>query len=122
MQEQKALVQWLSCHPIVRDYFFKIHNEGKRSLAQGYQLRLLGLRKGANDLFICYPKGIYHGLFLEMKRKRKYTAYERLTPTWIAQEQFMQNVQDVGYSAHFCFGWEHGKEIVENYMKGEMND
>jgi hypothetical protein len=77
----------------------------------------MGLRPGVSDLLVYYPNKVFHGLFLEMKRNRKYTAYERRTPTWIAQEQFMNNVKDIGYSANFCFGWEHGKEIIENYLR-----
>jgi hypothetical protein len=115
-QEQKALVTWLSYHPIVRDFFCKNNNEGKRTVAQGHNLKLMGLRPGVSDLFIYYPTTTYHGLFLEVKRNKKYTKSERLTDTWIAQEKFIETVKSVGYQGHWCYGWEDGKKIIEAYL------
>ncbi len=65
-QEQRALVQWLSYHPIVRNLFCKNNNEGKRTAIQGHNLQLMGLRSGVSDLFIYYPTKAYHGLWLEV--------------------------------------------------------
>lgn len=115
-KEQKDLVKWLSYHPIVRDYFCKNDNEGKRTAAQGFHLKLMGLRPGVSDLFIYYPTRDYHGLWLEMKRNKKYSKSERSTPSWIAQEQFQEAVKKVGYAAYFCYGWVDGKNIVERYL------
>lgn len=116
MQEQKALVKWLSYHPVVRDYFCKNNNEGRRSLAQGFNLKLLGLRPGVSDIFIYYPTKSHHGLWLEVKRNKKYTKSERSTVTWIAQENFQDKVKNIGYAARFCYGWMDGKEIIESYL------
>lgn len=116
MQEQMALVKWMNCHPIVRDYFCKNNNEGKRTPRQGYLLKLLGLRVGLHDLLIYYPTKTHPGLWLEVKRNKKYTKSERSTPTWIAQEQFQERVKHVGYAAHFCYGWIDGKNIIEQYL------
>ncbi len=107
---------WLSYHPIVRDFFCKNNNEGKRTVAQGHNLKLMGLRPGVSDLFIYYPTTTYHGLFLEVKRNKKYTKSERLTDTWIAQEKFIETVKSVGYQGHWCYGWEDGKKIIEAYL------
>jgi hypothetical protein len=51
-----------------------------------------------------------------VKRNKIYTKSERKTKTWLAQEQFQEAVKSVGYDAYFCFGWIHGKEIIENYL------
>ena len=115
-QEQRALVNWLNYHPIVRKFFLKNNNEGKRTPAQGYNLKLMGLRTGASDLLIYYPTKTYHGLFLEVKRNKKYTKSERSTETWIAQENFIESVKSVGYQGHFCYGFIDGKEIIESYL------
>lgn len=115
-QEQRALVKWLSYHPIVRDFFCKNNNEGKRSDIQGRNLKLMGLRPGVSDLFIYYPTKTYHGLWLEIKRNKKYTPSEKKTPTWIAQEKFIELVKSVGYQAHICYGWEEGKRVIEDYL------
>jgi hypothetical protein len=38
------------------------------------------------------------------------------TPSWLAQIEFAKRVTRQGYAAYFCFGWEHGKIIIENYL------
>lgn len=76
----------------------------------------MGLRPGVSDLFIYYPTKTYSGLWLEMKRNKVYTPSERNTATWKAQETFQRKAKEVGYAAHFCYGWEHGKEIIEDYL------
>ena len=115
-QEQRALVQWLSYHPIVRDFFHKTNNEGKRTEAQGHNLKLMGLRPGVSDLFIYWPTKTHPGLWLEVKRNKKYSKSERSTPTWIAQEKFIEQVKSVGFAAEFCYGWIDGKRIIESYL------
>jgi hypothetical protein len=115
-QEQKAIVKWLSYHPVVRDYFLKLNNEGKRTEATGWHLKQLGLRAGASDLFIYYPTKTYHGLWLEVKRNKKYTPSERSTPTWISQEKFIESVKKVGFAGEFCYGLECGIKIIESYL------
>lgn len=115
-QEQVALVQWMSYHPIVRDYFCKNTNEGKRTPLQGRQLKQLGLRPGVSDLFIYYPTKTFHGLWLEVKRNKRYSPSERRTDTWKAQQLFLETVKNVGFAGETCYGFEDGKRIVETYL------
>lgn len=118
-QEQVALVQWLSYHPLLKDFFHKNDNEGKRTPTQGHRLKMLGLRPGVSDLFVFHPSKTkkYPGLYLEVKRNKKYSLSERLKPTWVAQEKFQADAKRVGYAAEFCYGWEHGKKIIEEYLQ-----
>ena len=117
-QEQRALVKWLSYHPIVREFFCKNNNEGKRTEAQGWNLKLMGLRPGVSDLFIYYPNKSRSlaGLWLEVKRNKKYSPSERKTDTWIAQEKFIESVKSVGFAGEFCYGWIDGKRIIDAYL------
>ena len=103
-------------HPILKNYFCKNNNEGKRSEAQGWNLKLMGLRPGVSDLFIYYPTRTYHGLWLEVKRNKKYSKSEMLTDTWIAQQEFINLVKSVGYAGETCYGFLDGKRIVETYL------
>lgn len=116
-QEQRAIVRWLSYHPILKDYFCKNNNEGKRTALQGAQLKALGLRPGVCDLFIYYPQNGLHGLYLEVKRNKSYSKSERSTPTWLAQEQFIETVKGVGYAAYMCYGFDDCRRIVERYLQ-----
>jgi len=114
--EQRALVKWLSIHPVLRDFFCKNNNEGKRTDIQTAHLKLEGLRPGVSDLFIYYPTKTYHGLWLEVKRNMVYPPSAKKTPTWIAQEAFQETVKSVGFAAHFCYGWNDGREIIQRYL------
>lgn len=114
--EQTALVAWLAQHWKLKEFFLKNDNEGKRTPAQGHQAKRMGLRRGASDLFIAYPTRTYHGLWLEVKRNKKYTASEMKTDTWLAQEKFIETMKSVGYQGHFCYGWVDGKRLIEDYL------
>lgn len=115
-QEQRAIVKWLGLHPTLKNYFCKNNNEGKRSEAQGWNLKLMGLRPGVSDLLIYYPTRTYHGLWLEVKRNKKYSKSEMLTDTWIAQQEFINLVKSVGYAGETCYGFLDGKRIIETYL------
>lgn len=116
-QEQRALVKWLSYHPTVRNFYCKLNNEGKRTEQQGFNLKLMGLRSGVSDLLIYYPTKTYHGLWLEMKRNKKYTKSEMSTATWIAQEEFLKLVKSVGFAGEFCYGYQAAIKIIDAYLR-----
>lgn len=115
-QEQKALVKWLSYHPVLKRFYLKLNNEGKRTEQQGFNLKLMGLRPGASDMLIFYPTKTYHGLFLELKRNKKYTPSERSTNTWVLQEEFLKLVKSVGFSGEFCYGYLDAIKIIDAYL------
>jgi hypothetical protein len=115
-QEQRALVKWLCLHPLLKDYFCKIDNEGKREPGHGCNAKLMGLRPGVSDIFIYRPTLTYHGLWLEMKRNKKYTKLETNSKTWQAQENFLRSVKTIGYEGKMCYGWEDGIRIIEEYL------
>lgn len=103
-------------HPILKKFYCKTNNEGKRSVIAGHNLKAMGLRPGVSDILIYYPNKTKHGLWLEVKRNKKYTPSERRTPTWLAQEEFIKIVKSVGYEGKICYGWEDGKRIIEDYL------
>jgi len=103
-------------HHILKNYFCKLNNEGRRTVKQGHNLKLMGLRAGASDLFIYYPTMTYNGLWLEVKRNKIYTKSEMQTDTWILQQEFLSRVKSVGYAGETCYGFEDGLRIIENYM------
>lgn len=124
--EQKALVQWLNLHPVLKKFFCKIDNEGERKTLHKngkiipigqIHANKMGLRPGVSDIFIYYPSKTYAGLWLEVKRNKKYTKSEMQKDSWVAQEKFIESVRSVGYAGFFCYGWIHGKEIIENYLR-----
>ena len=117
-QEQRALVKWLNLHPQLKDFFCKNNNEGKRTEAQTWNLKLEGLRPGVSDLFIPYPSrtGKYSGLWLEVKRDMHYPPSAHKATSWMLQEEWIARMKSVGFAGEFCYGWIDGKNIIESYL------
>jgi hypothetical protein len=113
LAHQKALVKWAKLNRIT---LVHIPNEGKRSLANGANLRLAGLSQGFPDLLLPEAYGGYFGLLLEVKRNKRYRPSEMNTPTWKAQLAWIQKLNDLGYYAKMVFGWEDGMQAIKAYM------
>lgn len=117
-QEQRLLVKWLINHPQLSDFFCKINNEGRRTAAQTWNLKLLGLRPGVSDLFIPYPSQSrkFAGLWLEVKRDMKYPLSAQKSESWRQQIIWIERMKNIGFHAEMCYGWLNGKEIIERYL------
>lgn len=124
-QEQRALVQWIKLHPKLKDHVMKLNNEGQRTPGQTWNLKMMGLCIGASDLFLAYPVKRangewYHGLWVEMKRNKKYCPSERSTETWKMQEDFQERMKKMGYAAKFCYGCSDAIKVIERYLEGSL--
>ena len=86
-----------------------IPNEGKRSAAYAARLKRMGMRPGFPDLFIPLARGIYHGLFIEMKY-----AGGRASG---AQEGWLRLLSREGYAVSICYGFDEAKRIIEKYER-----
>jgi hypothetical protein len=113
-QEQIKLFQWIKLHPKIKKYSFYIPNDGKRSKIMGNIMKRMGLLPGVSDVFIAYPSGIYHGLFIEIKAKDSVTGeYRKPTP---AQNEFIANMNLMGYKALVCNGSDDAIVVIEKYL------
>jgi len=63
---QSACVQWFRLQ-YPQHTIFAIPNGGNRSAATGAMIKREGVLAGVADLFVMFPSGGYHGLFIEMK-------------------------------------------------------
>jgi hypothetical protein len=93
-----------------------IANEGKRSLKSGAILRAMGMVSGTPDFVIPIPRNGYGSLWLEMKQARIYTLSERKKPTWIKQEQKINELRELGNVADFSFGWVQAARMASAYL------
>ena len=68
--EQIAVVQWaqynVNHHPELK-WLHHCPNGGSRNRLEAVKLKQMGVKAGVSDLCLPYPKGIYCGLFIEMK-------------------------------------------------------
>lgn len=123
-QQQCATVTWFRYqYPQYAGYLFAIPNGGvlcdtpktKRKLRMAYMFAE-GFKSGVSDLFLAVPRGIYHGLWLEMKDTGK--GVEALTEAQLAHIKAMQAV---GYAATFAAGFGHAQAVIKKYMNLEAN-
>ena len=108
--EQKNLFLWLSRleHP-AKDLMFAIPNMGKRHVSFAVKMRDEGLKSGVPDMFMAYPAGGWHGLFIELKSLVGRARPEQLE--WLAA------LQENGYRAELCKGAEAAKVVIRDYLK-----
>ena len=112
--EQRELAMWLDAQGLL---WAHIPNERKASAVVMAELEREGMKKGFPDNFIAEPRGIYHGLFIELKRAKK-----RLSRKSPEQRQWITALEDKGYKAVFCYGAEEAKRTVLEYLQGGIDD
>lgn len=112
-EEQEAVMRWaemsLGVHPELA-LLFHIPNGGSRNKVEAAHLKRLGVKKGVPDLFLPVARKGYHGLFIEMKRERGSYASEE-------QMIWLTNLRLEGYMAMVCRGYEHARNVIEEYLK-----
>ncbi len=107
--EQIAAMDWLRLqHPKIAEHTLHIGNERKATYYAGYIMKRMGVLKGASDLFMAWPSGGYHGLFIEVK-----SLVGKPTPE---QRAFIQRMVDVGYYACICYGADEVISTMKCYI------
>lgn len=112
-REQQALFRWWdlyrSRYPAA--VLFAVPNGGARSAITGARLKAEGVLPGVPDVFLAYPAGGLHGLFIEMKRQKGGT-------TSTAQKIVGTLLSYSGYGVAVCHGWQEARDTVIRYMEG----
>jgi hypothetical protein len=90
---------------------FAVPNGGLRHKAVAMKLKNSGAKAGVPDIFLAYPKGVYAGLWIEMKYGKNKT-----TPL---QRDWINRLQDAGYRVEVCYG-DEAWEVILDYLKGEV--
>lgn len=85
-------------------------NDSRTNQIRGAMLKAEGVRKGVPDIFLPFPCGGYHGLYIEMKVVDKSKA--RVSPE---QEKFIKELSLLGYRCEVCYGAEQAKQAVLRY-------
>lgn len=113
-QEQSNLISWvnncisLNIYPELIN-LYAIPNGGSRNKLEAVNLKRQGVRAGVPDLCLAWPKGKYHGLYIEMKvHPNKATD---------KQEEWILNLSIAGYAVKVCYGAESAKAAIEKYLK-----
>jgi hypothetical protein len=105
-------------HP---DLLFKFDVTGLNlSMAQAGMNKAIQKRKGWPDLMIFEPVGMYHGLFIELKREgtkilNKSGGYA--TPHLAEQAECLAELALNGYYTAFATGYDSAIDVIEKYLK-----
>ena len=105
-QEQRTLVERLRLAKVPH---FAVPNGGGRSKREGHVLKSTGVSPGVPDLVIPCARGRYHGLYLEMKRTKKYKVEQ-------PQKDWQELLQDQGYCSEVAVGADAAWSVVEAYL------
>lgn len=112
--EQEALFDWarvrICKYPELR-LLHHIPNGGSRNPIEAARLKGQGVKPGVPDLCLPVARGGFHGLYIEMKRRKG----GRISPE---QEAWLRELRKQGFRAEVCRGWEEAKNTLEEYLEG----
>lgn len=109
--EQAAVIQWAgyaqNTMPELR-LLYAIPNGGLRDKRTAAILAAEGVKAGVPDLCLPVPRGLYHGLYVEMKVK----------PNKPSDEQWgwMSDLEQMGYSAIVCYSADEAILKITKYL------
>ena len=110
-KEQEALFEWAGRvsgkYPELK-LLYHIPNGGQRNIAEAANLKRQGVKAGVPDLCLPVARGKYHGLYIELK-------YGKNKPT-DKQYEWLTALQNQGYAAVVCYGWNHAAKTITNYL------
>lgn len=69
----------------------------------------MGVKAGVSDLHLPYPKGIYCGLYIEMK-----FGEGRQQPS---QKEFLKDMATAGHFVATCYSAEEAIKVIEEYCE-----
>lgn len=104
--EQIRLCTWLTLQCIPH---YSIPNGGFRRFKEAVRLKRTGVQSGVPDLCIPIASGIYHGLYVELKRKKGGKVSDN-------QIYWLALLREKGYYAEIAKGYEEAKAIVLHYL------
>lgn len=114
-KHQKLLLLWCDIQALENPdleclaWIHAIPNAGLRTRASGGMMVAEGLKSGVPDLFLDEPRGVFHGLRIEMKRQGG-----RVSDT---QELWLKHLMERGYFAVVCVGWLEARDTILWYLE-----
>lgn len=114
LDECRAYWQWAQKIPVLRDYLYKILNEGKRSPIFGRHSQMIGWRKGLPDYHYPVSNGKFHGFWLEMKRRDNKGKIHEDQRLWI------EKLLKIDQYATVAYGWEDAVEKTLRYINNQI--
>ena len=115
-QEQEALFRWANLQKAkYPELALLVHipNGVYRNKAEAAHLKAQGVSAGFPDLVLPVARGGCHSLYIELKRSKN----GRVTPE---QAAWLECLAREGHCAAVCRGWLEAKDVIERYLREEM--
>ena len=112
-KHQQAVIKW-SQQPGIRKQWpelallYHIKNEEATSAKQVAIDKAMGVKKGVPDLFLPVARGMYHGLYIELKTEAGTVSDAQI---WWGDQLVKQ-----GYYWEVCHGWKSAIKVLEWYL------
>lgn len=118
-EEQAWLFEWAAYqagkYPEL-ELMHHVPNGGSRNKAEAAKLKAQGVKPGVPDISLPVARGGYHGLYIELKRRRG----GRVSAE---QSGWIEKLNGQGYCAKELHGWEAAAECILWYLNlGEGKD
>ena len=91
---------------------FAIPNGGNRNIREAARLKRQGVKSGVSDIFLPSAKGGFHGMFIELKR-RKLDGPSKVAPN---QRAFLAVMKAHGYKTVVCYGADEAIAAIQDYL------
>ena len=109
--EQKALFEWAALaqgkYPDLV-LMYHIPTGGSRHPAEAANLKAQGVKAGVPDICLPVPRGVFHGLFIEMKYGKNKLSDK--------QKEWIHALLGQGYAVHVCYTMEEARTAILNYL------
>lgn len=112
--EQINVMEWarwnVNKYPELK-WLHHIPNGGSRNKREAVKLKQMGVKAGVSDICLPYPKGIYCGLYIEMKFGNNRKTAE--------QKEFLQDMANAGHFVATCYSAEDAVNVIITYLDQE---
>lgn len=113
--EQQCLFRWAAFqsgrYPELK-LLYHVPNGGSRKKSEAGRFRAEGVKAGVPDLCLPVARGEYHGLYIELKRLKHSKTSED-------QKAWIEKLNEQGYCAVVCKGWEAAAKVITEYLNME---
>ena len=89
-----------------------IPNGGSRNPIEAVHLKQQGVKAGIPDIHLPVARGGWHGLYIEMKRRKG----GRVS---VEQKKMLLALREQGYEAVVCYGCEDAIKVIKEYLKND---
>ena len=108
-EEQVAFCEYVNtAYPWLK--YYAVPNGARTSISTAKKLKAEGMQSGVPDWVCPYPRGPFHGFYLEMKRTKG-------SETSKTQTEWIEHLRGIGYCAGVALGADKAREYLDRYLK-----